>query len=562
MSSARELAEARRARILAKSASRMSIVSGGTEGGIDEVKPSSTVAASTDSTENTFMPLKSPSEDSAPTTSSSVKKDEDIGSPTLVKERKMKHVVLEEPPVSLSDEKKEVLTPASSLASTAEPTGSHVQTESNVVSGPTDADTPSKMGPLAARRLKIKLAEEAKKAADAKKAEEAAASPVVSSKSDDVLDAIVSDIVDEETSGKAKSPTKSPSLKIKAKTIAEIEEEVRRATEAFDDKQTSVEESTSAKENVKNADTGEEEGEKEGSEKSKKKEDAGDPDEHMYLPDGSTDAEPAAAAVHHSRDGISIPYVIKIVRMIMLIVFGCSTGYRFCQTPEFHEHALYAATHPVERAPSGALFSIEGLTADVTGLFASPQLSDEEVHEEAKEWIRLFEEEEQANREATERLLGDASGAKSVAPGAKFADPTILTKDDFTGQSAGAVAPTRTWVQYFIQVIMNKLDRSVLFLSLLSWIMSIVTPMVTSVLKALFPLNIKTAPSTKFNIMDFIMNLQSKIYGYINTTIQEISVHMLSIIVTVMVIQLQGHHGSSPNRAFDNGVGSTIANEL
>jgi hypothetical protein len=117
---------------------------------------------------------------------------------------------------------------------------------------------------------------------------------------------------------------------------------------------------------------------------------------------------------------------------------------------------------------------------------------------------RLQEEDEKANREATERKLTGAEDGQ----GQRVADPSVLAGEDYSG--AGSTPPaSRTWVQYFIQVIMNKLDRSVLFLGLLSWIMNLVTPLVTNILKTLFPLSIRTPPATKFNIMDFIMNLQS-----------------------------------------------------
>jgi len=59
------------------------------------------------------------------------------------------------------------------------------------------------------------------------------------------------------------------------------------------------------------------------------------------------------------------------------------------------------------------------------------------------------------------------------------------------------------------------------------------------------------------------MNIE--ISGYINTSIQEISVHMLSIVVTIMVIQWQNHHGSSQNGAFTDAVDpvqNAIASEL
>jgi hypothetical protein len=62
----------------------------------------------------------------------------------------------------------------------------------------------------------------------------------------------------------------------------------------------------------------------------------------------------------------------------------------------------------------------------------------------------------------------------------------------------------------------------------------------------------------------FFRSAAVEIYGYFNTIIQEISVHMLSIVVTVMVIQLQSHHGTSANEAVvgTTHTGSAVANEL
>ena len=195
-----------------------------------------------------------------------------------------------------------------------------------------------KLRPLAARRQLI-----------AQKASASISNTPTSDKEKarDALDDLLDEAVMDADASQNQKPTvslTSSALKMKPKTIAEIEAEVKKATEEFDNKQLrGKEEEEEDKEEQTDKDTkgGDSDTITEGTTNSAGTDAAADPDDHLYIP---TDTSTTNTSSKGWLAGIAPASAHKMIRLLVIGLLGWYSGYSYQKSEQLFLDDKYTST--------------------------------------------------------------------------------------------------------------------------------------------------------------------------------------------------------------------------